>query len=62
MGDTISKASVSDERIQEVLDTVSSFVICPRAPCAAFKGAIEFDRVCFQLRPDRPILKTRFPD
>jgi subfamily B ATP-binding cassette protein MsbA len=58
MGDTISKATVSYERIQEVLSTVSQIRNSPRARTAApFKGKIEFDRVSFSYSPDHPILK-----
>jgi ATP-binding cassette, subfamily B, bacterial len=58
MGDTVSKATVSYERIQEVLNTVSRVRDLPRARRAPpFKGKIEFDRVSFSYSPDRPILK-----
>jgi len=58
MGDTVSKATVSYERIQEVLNTVSRLRDQPRARRAGkFKGKIEFDRVSFSYSPDRPILK-----
>ncbi|MCX6621746.1 MAG: ABC transporter ATP-binding protein [Acidobacteria bacterium] len=58
MGDTVSKASVSYERIQEVLNTVSRVRDLPRARRARpFHGKIEFDRVSFSYSPDHPILK-----
>jgi subfamily B ATP-binding cassette protein MsbA len=58
MGDTVSKAAVSYERIQEVLNTVSRVRDLPRARRARpFKGRIEFEGVSFSYSPDRPILK-----
>ena len=58
MGDTISKASVSYERIQEVLSSVSPVRDLPGARRAQpFKGKIEFDRVSFSYSPDHRILK-----
>src|ERR1019366_8425796 len=58
MGDTVSKATVSYERIQEVLNAVSRVRDLPRARRApTFKGKIEFDRVSFSYKPDHPILK-----
>ena len=58
MGDTVSKAAVSYERIQEVLNTVSRVRDLPRARRAApFKGNMEFERVSFSYSPDHPILK-----
>jgi ATP-binding cassette, subfamily B, bacterial len=57
MGDTVSKATVSYERIQEVLNTISRVRDLPRARRAPpFKGKIEFDRVSFSYKPDTPIL------
>ena len=57
MGDTVSKAAVSYERIQEVLNSVSRVRDLPRARRAsAFKGKMEFDRVSFGYSPDHPIL------
>ena len=57
MGDTVSKATVSYERIQEVLNTVSRVQDLPRARQAQpFKGKIEFDRVSFGYNSDHPIL------
>ena len=64
MRDTVSKATVSYERIQEVLDTVSRVRDLPRARRAPqFKGKIEFDNVTFQLqcRPADPE-RHQFPD
>jgi len=58
MGDTVSKATVSYERIQEILNAVSRVRDLPRARRApAFKGKVEFDRVSFSYSPDNPILK-----
>ena len=58
MGDTISKATVSYERIQEVLNTVSQVRDLPRAVHARpFTGKIEFEGVSFSYSPERPILK-----
>jgi subfamily B ATP-binding cassette protein MsbA len=58
MGDTVSKASVSYERIQEVLNTVSRVRDLPRARRArTFKGKMEFDRVSFSYSPEQEILK-----
>jgi len=58
MGDTVSKATVSYERIQEVLNSVSRVRDLPRARRAApLKGKMEFDRVSFGYDPDHPILK-----
>jgi subfamily B ATP-binding cassette protein MsbA len=57
MGDTVSKAAVSYERIQDVLNTVSNVrdsAGARRAP--HFKGKLEFDRVSFSYTPDHPIL------
>ena len=48
MTDTIAKASVGFERIQEVLDVESKVRDLPTArPAPAFLGAIEFDNVSF---------------
>ena len=57
MTDTVSKATISYERIQEVLNTVSRVRDLPRARRAGrFKGKLEFDRVGFSYNPDQPIL------
>src|SRR6185295_11431082 len=58
MGDMVSKAAVSYERIQEVLNAVSRVRNLPRARRARpFKGKLEFDRVSFGYSADHPILK-----
>ena len=58
MGDTVSKATVSYERIQDVLNTVSRVADRPGARRARpFKGKIEFDNVGFGYNADQPILK-----
>jgi subfamily B ATP-binding cassette protein MsbA len=58
MGDTVSKATVSYERIQDILNTTSRVRDSPRARRAKpFKGKIEFEGVSFSYSPDRPILK-----
>lgn len=58
MTDTISKASVGYERIQEVMETESHVRDLPRARRAPhFKGKIEFDNVSFSYNPEQPILK-----
>jgi ATP-binding cassette subfamily B protein len=58
MGDTVSKASVSYERILEVLNTVSRVRDLPRARRAGrLKGKIEFDHVAFSYSPEQAILK-----
>jgi subfamily B ATP-binding cassette protein MsbA len=59
MVDTISKASVGYERIQEVMETESHVRDLPRARRAPhFKGKIEFDKVSFSYSPEQPILKN----
>ena len=58
MSDTVSKAAVGYERIQEVLDIESLVRDAPgarRAP--TFSGRIEFDRLSFSYDADKPILK-----
>jgi subfamily B ATP-binding cassette protein MsbA len=58
MGDTVSKAVVSYERIQEVLNSVSRVRDLPRSHRAPpLKGKIEFSGVSFSYSPDNPILK-----
>ncbi len=58
MGDTVSKATVSYERIQDVLNAVSRVRDLPGArPARSFRGKMEFDRVSFGYSPDHPILK-----
>ena len=59
MSDTVSKASVGYERVQEVLDIESLVRNLPgarRAP--TFTGQIEFDKVSFSYGADKPILKN----
>jgi ATP-binding cassette subfamily B protein len=58
MGDTVSKATVSYERIQEVLNTVSR--VRDRLwgrNAGKFKGKLEFESVCFSYDANQPILK-----
>jgi subfamily B ATP-binding cassette protein MsbA len=59
MTDTVSKASVSFERIQELLTTESR--VRDRAdarPAPRFRGRIHFDQVSFAYRPDHPVLQN----
>ena len=59
MADTVSKAAVGYERIQEVLDIESAVRDAPGARRAPpFGGRIEFDDVCFDYGADKPILKN----
>src|SRR5579864_7525463 len=56
MGDIVSKATVSYERIQEVMNSVSRVRDLPRARRAApFQGNLQFDRVSFRYTPDQSI-------
>ena len=58
MSDTVSKAMVGFERIQEVLQIESVVRDAPgarRAP--TFKGEIEFNKVSFGYAADKPIIK-----
>jgi ATP-binding cassette subfamily B protein len=58
MSNTISKASIGWERMQEVLDIESKVQDLPDAkPARAFKGAIEFDHVTFGYGNDVSVLK-----
>jgi subfamily B ATP-binding cassette protein MsbA len=58
MTDTVSKAAVGYERIQEVLQVESRVRDLPDArPAPAFGGLIEFDHVSFSYGGDVPILK-----
>jgi len=58
MTDTVSKAMVGYERIQEVLEIESQVRDAPGARRArAFSGRIEFDTVSFSYGADRPIVK-----
>jgi ATP-binding cassette subfamily B protein len=57
VSDTVSKASVSFERIHELLATESQVRDLPGAKRAQpFRGHIQFDRVSFAYQPDRPVL------
>ncbi len=54
----ISKATASGERVIELLDTPTEIRDHPNAiPAPLFKGYIQFHRVSFGYRPERPILK-----
>jgi len=58
MTDTVSKAAVGYERIQEVLEIESRVRDLPRARRAPrFKGKIEFDHVNFSYGDETPVLK-----
>jgi ATP-binding cassette subfamily B protein len=58
MGDTVSKATVSYERIQEILNAISRVRDLPGARRARqLKGNMIFDRVSFSYTADHPILK-----
>ena len=58
MGDTVSKATVGYERIQEVLNTVSRVRNLPGARrVRTSKGKLEFDHVSFSYDAGQPILK-----
>ncbi len=58
MTDTVSKAAVGYERIQEVLEIESRVRDLPRAQKAPrLKGKIEFDHVSFSYDEDHPVLK-----
>jgi subfamily B ATP-binding cassette protein MsbA len=58
MTDTVSKASVGFERIQEVLEIESKVRDLPRAKKAPkFKGKIEFEHVSFNYDGGNPVLK-----
>jgi subfamily B ATP-binding cassette protein MsbA len=57
MADTISKAAIGFERIQEVLQIESRVRNLPDArPAAPFKGGIEFDHVSFSYGADTSLL------
>jgi subfamily B ATP-binding cassette protein MsbA len=59
MTDTVSKAAVGYERIQEVLEIESRVRDLPRAQKAPrFKGKIEFDDVSFSYDENNPVLKN----
>jgi len=58
MANTVSKATVGFERIQEVLEIESRIRDLPGArPAPAFRGEIEFDRVSFSYAGDSPALR-----
>jgi subfamily B ATP-binding cassette protein MsbA len=58
MANTVSKAGVSYERVQEVLAIESAVRDLPGARVAPpFKGLIEFDRVTFKYGGEHPVLK-----
>jgi subfamily B ATP-binding cassette protein MsbA len=58
MTDSVSKAMVGYERIQEVLDINADVADSPKARKAPkFKGKVEFDRVSFAYNDGPPILK-----
>jgi ATP-binding cassette subfamily B protein len=59
MTDTVSKAAVGYERIQEVLEIESRVRDLPRAQKAPrLKGKIEFDNVSFSYDENNPVLKN----
>jgi subfamily B ATP-binding cassette protein MsbA len=58
MSDTLSKASVSAERIHELLDVERQVRDLPGATVAPpFKGDVEFSNVVFGYSPERKVLK-----
>ena len=58
MTDTVSKAMVGYERVQEVLDIESQVRDAPGArPAPTFTGQIAFSKVSFNYGADKPILK-----
>ena len=57
MTDTVSKATVGYERIQEVMEVESRVKDLPKAKKAPkFKGKIEFEHVSFSYDGDKPVL------
>jgi subfamily B ATP-binding cassette protein MsbA len=57
MTNTLAKAMISCERVQEILDTESRIRDLPGArPAPRFRGAIEFDRVTFSYGGGTPVL------
>jgi ATP-binding cassette, subfamily B, bacterial len=59
MSDTVSKAFVGYERVQEVLQIDSTIRDLPRARNAPkFKGKIEFEHVSFSYDGERPVLEN----
>ena len=58
MSDTITKAGVAWERIQEVMETEREVEDMPGAtPAPTFRGDIEFDRVSFGYDAKTPVLR-----
>jgi ATP-binding cassette subfamily B protein len=56
--DSVSKALIGAERIKEIIKTDEQVRDSPRAVRAPrFKGEIEFNRVSFHYRDDRPVLR-----
>jgi len=59
MANTLSKASVSFDRVQEVIGVESQIHDSPTAVAApAFTGLVEFDNITFGYEKDRDILKN----
>jgi ATP-binding cassette subfamily B protein len=59
MTDTVSKATIGYERIQEILEIESKVHDLPGARKAPkFKGQIEFDKVSFSYDPEHEVLKN----
>jgi subfamily B ATP-binding cassette protein MsbA len=59
MANTLSKASVSFDRVQEVIGVESQIHDSPTAVAApAFNGLVEFDNITFGYEKDRDILKN----
>lgn len=59
MANTLSKASVSFDRVQEVIGVESGIHDSPTAVAApAFNGLVEFDNITFGYEKDRDILKN----
>jgi ATP-binding cassette, subfamily B, bacterial len=59
MANTLSKASVSFDRVQEVIGVESGIHDSPTAvPAPAFNGLVEFDNITFGYEKDRDILKN----
>jgi len=57
MTDTVAKASVGYERIQEILEIESRIRnLADARPASAFRGRIEFDRVSFGYHGEVPVL------
>ena len=57
MTDTVSKATVGHERIEEILQVESDLRDLPRARTApVFKGKVEFEDVSFSYDGDKPVL------